>query len=215
MFFSKCTLNANLAFYRRMIFEHTQVTYSHTHTLTHIRWRKMLLKVKKVFFFCGLRIALRLPFLWNFLGKISSAVDFDCERICQIAVCNGAAKNQRDFQYQYIHAAVDRIPTCPSVCVWLSLWFAQWNRPATHPTNHPSTHLFRPLPMRLNNSLTAVCLPFVIGEAFAFAPPLFSATAAAFSAFGGRKIGRWALGGWKMLLDLWKLCNIFLVPPDA
>lgn len=25
------------------------------------------------------------------------------------------------------------------------------------------------LPMRLNNSLTAVCLPFVIGEAFAFA----------------------------------------------
>jgi len=45
--------------------------------------------------------------------------------------------------------------------------------------------------MRLNNSLTAVCLPFVIGEAFlplSFSPPQLSASFAAFASFGGRKI---------------------------
>jgi len=76
-------------------------------------------------------------FLWNFLGKISSAVDFDCERICQIAVCNGAAKNQRDFQYQYIHAALDRSHICGCMVQLVARTMVPPSRPVSHPfTTH-------------------------------------------------------------------------------
>jgi len=63
--------------------------------------------------------------------------------------------------------------------------------PSLPPFHHHPPHFFWPMPMRLNNSLTAVCLPFVIGEAFlplSFSPPQLSASFAAFASFGGRKI---------------------------
>lgn len=58
-----------------------------------------------------------------------------------------------------------------------------------YPLPHCTSPYFIPLAMRLNNSLTAVCLPFVIGEAFAFAFYLCSSMCGEFF-FAWPRIGR-------------------------
>lgn len=84
----------------------------------------------------------------------------------------------------------ERVRACVHVCVcgccglsaaaWLvcGLWFllgaiSQWAAKLLQfecaPVPDCTFPHLTPLAMRLNNSLTAVCLPFVIGEAFAFA----------------------------------------------
>lgn len=112
---------------------------------------------------------------------------------CCLQRCGKKSKGFYNTQYQLTHHCVyvwkcACVYMCVCVCgccglsaaAWLvcGLWFllgaiSQWAAKLLQFECAPSPdctfpHL-TPLAMRLNNSLTAVCLPFVIGEAFAFA----------------------------------------------
>lgn len=131
---------------------------------------------------------------------------------CCLQRCGKKSKGFYNTQYQLTHHSV-----CMSarVCVWL-LWPECCCVAGVRLVVPPGRHLtmgrktptirvcplprctsppFIPLAMRLNNSLTAVCLPFVIGEAFAFAFCLCSSMCGEFF--------------FLPFADLWKLCNIF------